>query len=74
MAQVFQRQFTHLAGAEDQDRLVVKVIEDLADIRHGRTGYADVAAGDAGFGADTLGGALGMLKDRVQHWPGGAPR
>ena len=50
----------------------MEVIEDLADVIDGRTRNADVAAGDAGFGADTLGGTLGMLKDGVQHRAGRA--
>ena len=66
-----QRQLAHLAGADDQDRLVVEVVEHLADVIDGDAGDRDVAAGDAGLGADALGDDVGVLEQGVQQRPGG---
>src|SRR5262245_29571525 len=45
------------------------MLEDLADVIDGEAGDGDVAAGDAGLGADTLGDCVGPLEEDVQHWP-----
>src|SRR5580658_9219809 len=63
---MFERQLSHLAGADDQDDLVVKAIEYLANIVDGDTGNRDVAAADPRFGADALGGLQAVLKECVQ--------
>ena len=69
-AQVLQRQLAHLAGADDEDRLVVEVVEHLADVIDGDARHGDVAAGDAGLGADALGDDAGVLEQGVQQRPG----
>ena len=68
-----QRQLAHLARADDQDRLVLEVVEHFPDIRDRGAGDADVAAGDAGLGADALGGPLRPLENGVQQGTDRAP-
>ena len=67
---MLERQLAHLAGADDEDGLVAEVVEDLADVIDGGAGDRDVAAGDAGFGADALGDAAGVGKQGVQQRAG----
>jgi hypothetical protein len=69
-SQVAQRQFTHLAGADDEDGLIAEMVEDLTDVIDGGARYGNVAARDAGFSADALGDAAGVRKQSVQHRAG----
>ena len=71
LAQVLEGQLAHLAGADDEDRLVAEMVVDLADVIDGDAGDGDVAPADAGLGADALGDGEGLLKEGVQHDAGG---
>ncbi len=68
---MLQGQLAHLAGADDQHRLVAEMIEHLADVIDRRTGDGHVPPGDARFTADALGHLAGVLKQRVQERPHG---
>ena len=62
-----QGQFAHLAGADDEDRLVAEVVEHLAHVIDGDARHGDVSLGDAGLGADAAGDLAGVAEQGVQQ-------
>src|SRR5262249_46165882 len=70
VAPVAAGQLAHLAGADDQDRLVAEVVEDALDVIDGGAGDGDVALGDAGLGADAAGDLAGVAEQGVQQRAG----
>src|SRR5262245_58841986 len=71
-AQVLESEPAHLAGANDQDRLVVEMVEHLTHIIDRDTGHGSVPLRDPGFRADALGRLLGVLQASVERRPGRA--
>src|SRR6516162_2750702 len=64
-----KRQLAHLPGADDEDDLVVKVIEDLSHVIHGGAGHRDMPFSNARFCSHFLGNRESALK---QCMKGGA--
>src|SRR5438045_4060644 len=64
-----QGKLPHFAGTNHQNRLIAKMIEDLADVVHRGTGNGDASPGDTGFAADAFGGLERVLKEQVQKRP-----
>src|SRR5579875_340967 len=62
-----QSQLAHLASADDQDRLIIQMVEYLLDIIDGSAGDGNMAACDAGLGADAASHSAGMTKQGVQQ-------
>ncbi len=64
--EVLEGQLPHLAGADDQDGLIVEVVEDVASDVHGDARDRELAAAQPGLVAGPLGGAQGLLEGGME--------
>ena len=71
--EVLEGQFPHLAGADDQDGLIVEVVEDVTSDVDGDTRDRELAAAQPRLVAGPLGGAQGPLEDGMEDRPDDPP-